>query len=186
MNVVVTSKEAIMEVCRQIVADRGLSALNMRTVAKECNIALGTLYNYFSDKNELLIATVESVWRDIFRIDRSCRSVLSFTDYVVRIYERVQSGAGQYPGFLTAHSVSIAKIGKGEAKSIMQRYFEQMKKEMLEILHGDRTVTQGAFSEEFTESDFIDFVLENLMLILVEKKEKLSAFIEILSRIIYK
>ena len=66
MNTGITSKEAIMQACRKIAAQKGLSALNMRTVAKECNIALGTLYNYYADKDELLIAAVESVWKDIF------------------------------------------------------------------------------------------------------------------------
>ena len=56
MNTGITSKEAIMQACRKIAAQKGLSALNMRTVAKECNIALGTLYNYYADKDELLIA----------------------------------------------------------------------------------------------------------------------------------
>ena len=41
MNTVVTSKEAIMAVCRQLVAEKGLMAVNMRMVAKECDIALG-------------------------------------------------------------------------------------------------------------------------------------------------
>ena len=41
----VTSKEDIMQVCRKIAAEQGLPAVNMRAVAKECGIALGTLYN---------------------------------------------------------------------------------------------------------------------------------------------
>ena len=40
MNTVITSKEAIMQVCRRIVAENGMSALNMRLVAEECHIAL--------------------------------------------------------------------------------------------------------------------------------------------------
>ena len=45
LNTVITSKEAIMQVCRRIVAEKGMNALNMRLVADECGIALGTLYN---------------------------------------------------------------------------------------------------------------------------------------------
>ena len=54
MNTVITSKEAIMQVCRRIVAEKGMNALNMRLVADECGIALGTLYNYFADKDDLI------------------------------------------------------------------------------------------------------------------------------------
>lgn len=34
-------------------AKRGLKALNMRVVGGESGIALGTLYNYFANKEEL-------------------------------------------------------------------------------------------------------------------------------------
>ena len=44
MNTVITSREAIMQVCRCIVAEKGMKALNMRLVADQCHIALGTLY----------------------------------------------------------------------------------------------------------------------------------------------
>ena len=35
MNTVITSKEAIMQVCRHIVAEKGMKALNMRLVSGE-------------------------------------------------------------------------------------------------------------------------------------------------------
>lgn len=65
MNPPNTSREEIMRVSRKIVSEKGLPALNMRTLAKECGIALGTLYNYYSDKDELVVAAIESVWQDI-------------------------------------------------------------------------------------------------------------------------
>ena len=66
MNKGATSREYIMQVCRKIASAQGLETLTMRRVARECGIALGTLYNYYSDKDELLIAAVESIWREIF------------------------------------------------------------------------------------------------------------------------
>ena len=65
MNTSVTSEKDILEACRQLVSDKGLSFLNMRAVAKSCGVALGSLYYYFPSKNDLLIATIESVWEDI-------------------------------------------------------------------------------------------------------------------------
>ena len=78
MNPGVTSKEQILQVCRQIAAEEGLQAVSMRSVAGKCGVALGTLYNYYADKDELLIATVESVWQDIFHMDGLPDQDLSF------------------------------------------------------------------------------------------------------------
>ena len=109
MNLVVTSKEEIMRVCRKIVSERGISALNMRVVAKECGIALGTLYNYYSDKDDLLIATIKSVWKDIFGMYHGCENNMSFADFVADIFYRMREGLKEYPNFFMAHSISGMK-----------------------------------------------------------------------------
>ncbi|MGN0204617.1 MAG: TetR/AcrR family transcriptional regulator [Coprococcus sp.] len=185
MNVNATSKEDIMRVCRQIAARQGLSALNMRAVARECHIALGTLYNYYSDKDELLIAAVESVWKDIFHMDGICEKALSFSDYVCDIFNCMQKGAAEYPNFLSGHSISIAKSRRGEAKSTMEQYFEHMKSGMLAVLRSDQAVDHTVFSQDFTESDFIDFVLDNLLLFLIKQKNSCTLLVELVRRIIY-
>ena len=45
MSRAVTSEEEILKVSCGIVAKKGIAAVNMRTVASECGIALGSLYN---------------------------------------------------------------------------------------------------------------------------------------------
>ena len=141
MNTAVTSKEAILKVCRQITASDGLPGLNMRTVANRCHIALGTLYNYFPDKDSLLLSTVESIWKEIFHIDEVCYTDFSFPDYVALLFDRVRQGTGKYPDFLSAHSISIAGTRRGEASSIMDHYFDHMKQGLLEVLHADANVS---------------------------------------------
>lgn len=185
MNVNVTSKEDIMRVCREIVARQGLSALNMRAVARECHIALGTLYNYYSGKDELLIATVESIWKDIFHVDSMCETEASFSDYISDIFNRMKKGGTKYPGFLSSHSIAIAKSKRGEAKSTMEQYFEHMKSGMLAVLRSDQAVDHTVFSQDFTESDFIDFVLDNLLLFLIKEKNSCTLLVELVRRIIY-
>ena len=154
MNISVTSKETILQVCRNIVSTKGLQSLNMRSVAKECHIALGTLYNYYSDKNDLLLATIKSIWHDIFHTDQCSGKATSFPEYINDIFSCIQKGTRTYPNFFTAHSISIAKSQKGEAKSIMEHYFDHMKIEMLDVLHNDRKLSDAAFSSTLTESDF--------------------------------
>ena len=90
-----------------MVAEKGLASVNMRSVAEACHVALGSLYNYFSSKEELILAALGSVWQDIFHTE-PCREGLSFPEYVRWIFERVQSGMRAYPNFFTAHSISFA------------------------------------------------------------------------------
>ncbi|MDY4969441.1 MAG: TetR/AcrR family transcriptional regulator [Lachnospiraceae bacterium] len=181
----ITSKEDIMQVCRKIAAEQGLPAVNMRAVAKECGIALGTLYNYYASKDELLMATVESVWKDIFHMDGTRAAGMSFPDYAAYLFDRARTGAEAYPGFLGAHSIAVAKSRRGQAKSIMEHTFEHMKAGMLTVLRADTAADTAVFSPAFQESDLVDFVLDQILLLLVKGADNSNALVELIRRVIY-
>lgn len=175
-----------MQVCREIAAEQGLSALNMRTVSKSCGIALGTLYNYFSDKDELLIAAIASVWQDIFHSSAPEESAaLPFTEYVDRLFQRVKSKFSEYPDFFTAHSAAVAGSGRDRAKSAMQQCFGHIRNTLLSALKQDETVSPTAFSGALSENDFVELVLNLLIVMLCQNKPDCSALVEIIRRTIY-
>lgn len=184
MNTVITSKEAIMQVCRRIVAENGMKALNMRLVAEECHIALGTLYNYYADKDALVLAAVESIWKDIFHAGRQEEPDGSFSGYVATLYARIRKGAQAYPGFLTGHSISIAGAKRGEAKSVMEHTFAHMKTGLLEVLRNDPSVPENAFPPTFSREDFVGFVLDHLLVLLVQGQPDCHILLEIIHRVI--
>lgn len=185
MNTVITSKEAIMQVCRHIVAEKGMKALNMRLVSEECHIALGTLYNYYADKDALVLATVESIWKDIFHAGHQEATDGSFPGYVAALYARIRKGALAYPGFLTGHSISIAGAKRGEAKSVMEHTFAHMKTGMLEVLRNDPSVPENAFPPTFSKEDFVGFVVDHLLILLVQEQPNCNILLEIIRRAIY-
>ena len=62
MNTIITSKEAILDKSKQLVAAQGWSAVSIRNVAAACGVSVGSIYNYFASKSDLITATVESIW----------------------------------------------------------------------------------------------------------------------------
>ena len=73
MNTVVTSKEQILQTSRELIRQQGWSTVSIRSVAAACGVSVGSIYNYFDSKAELVGATVESVWCEIFTSrSRSC------------------------------------------------------------------------------------------------------------------
>lgn len=186
MNPVVTSKEAILQACRRIVAEQGLSALSMRAVSGQLGIAPGTLYHYFSDKDALMLATVESVWKDIFHRNAACGTPLPFPEYVGALFACIRDGAAAYPNFLTAHSLAIAKSKTGEAKNVMAQCFSHMKGGLLAALRADPGVDPTAFSDALTESDFVDLVVDTLLLALVKENPDCEALTAMICRVIYR
>ena len=142
--------------------------------------------SYYADKDELLVATVESIWKDIFHMDGSCETGFSFPDYAAYLFRCARKGAEDYPNFLTAHSIAIAKSRQGEAKSTMEHTFAHMKAGMLKVLRADPAVNPTAFSPAFTESDLTDFVLDNILLLLVKNAGNCTALVELIRRVVYR
>ena len=184
VNTVVTSKEAIMKTCRDMVSERGLSALDMRSVAKACHVALGSLYNYFPSKDALVTATIESVWQDIFHMEQCCEQK-PFPEYVRWIFDSVRQGTREYPHFFTAHSISVASSAKEQARKTMEQYFSHMKAGMAQSLRADPAVRSDAFSASFSESDLIDFVLANLLTLLARQEDDCEVLLEVIRRVLY-
>ena len=185
MNTVITSKDAIMRVCRRIVAEQGIKALNMRLVAGECHIALGTLYNYYADKDALVLAAVESIWKEIFHPEHPPEAESSFPVYAAALYDRIRKGSQAYPNFLTGHAISIAGARRGEARSVMEHTFAHIKAGLLEVLRMDPAVREDAFPPGFSREAFVDFVLDHLLILLVQGQPDCAVLLEIISRVLY-
>ena len=66
MNPMATSKENILQISRNLIQQNGWAGVNIRSVAAACGVSVGCIYNYFESKTDLLSATVESIWNDIF------------------------------------------------------------------------------------------------------------------------
>ena len=57
-----TLRETILFYAREIADREGLERINIRSIAKKAGIASGTVYNYFSNKDEILLALTEEYW----------------------------------------------------------------------------------------------------------------------------
>lgn len=185
MNTVVTSKEAILKASKEIATLHGLQSINMRDVAKYCNVAVGSVYNYFPSKADLVTATVEDIWKDIFHKMSDNDNANNFIDCVTWLFETVSSGVKEYPAFFTVHSMSFASEDKEKGRRIMNRNFSHIKNSLLNLLQDDNNVKWNTFNENFTPERFVDFVFSNVLTLLINKEQSCYMLTEIIKRTIY-
>ena len=57
-----TLRDTLLNLARSIANTEGIDAINIRTLAQRAGIATGTMYNYFSNKEEILLALTEEYW----------------------------------------------------------------------------------------------------------------------------
>lgn len=102
MNTVVTSKEIILEASKKLIREEGLNSINIRSVASACGVSVGSIYNYFDSKSELVAATVESIWSEIFHNSGQPFVCCSFVEYIEWLFENLKKGYQKYPGFFAS------------------------------------------------------------------------------------
>jgi AcrR family transcriptional regulator len=56
----------IMQATRERLLSKETGKFSLHDVAADCDIAVGTIYNYFPDKEELVLCVMRNDWEDMF------------------------------------------------------------------------------------------------------------------------
>ena len=186
MNKVVTSKEEIMDVSRRLVLEKGIVSLSMRAIAEACGVAVGSIYNYFPSKAELLSAAIGSVWEEIFRPFYEREAFGSFTECVSVLFGTIRDGNERYPGFFTVHALNFASSDRKKGKEAMTRYLSVLEGRLANALRQDENIREGVFGEIFSEEVFAGYVFELMLSIFLRKGQSCEALLEMIRQTIYK
>lgn len=65
-RIIENPKELILDQAKKILDNEGYSKISIRRVAKECDIAVGTIYNYFPSKKELIVEMMTNFWKEYY------------------------------------------------------------------------------------------------------------------------
>jgi Transcriptional regulator len=63
-RIIENPKQLILDKAREILYNQGYNKLSMRTLSKACDIALGTIYNYYPTKKDLVIEMMTEYWQN--------------------------------------------------------------------------------------------------------------------------
>lgn len=181
----VTSKEAILQVSRELIRTQGWAAVNMRTVAKTCGISIGSIYNYFENKSELVMATVESVWQDIFYLPKEEVAFQDFAERVQWIFARMEKGNETYPNFFTMHAMSFLGEDQKEAQKRMVLAQQRIKGELYTALQQDQKVRADAFDDGFSGEAFIEILFSLLVSALLQQQYDHRGVVAMVKKLLY-
>ena len=185
MNTIIISKEEILRKTRQLILNQGWSEVNIRSVAAACGVSVGSIYNYFSSKAELTSALVENVWHEVFHSSAEITNLSDTCSCIKWIYERLEYGCKQYPGFFSKHSLKFVQDEKTEGKLMMQHTWQHILNNLCVVLKHDKNVRADAFDEYFTAEKFADILLSLILAALLRQDFDPSSVLQIVQRTIY-
>lgn len=187
MNNPAITKEDLLKIAFETVKRDGLENLNIRLLAKECNISVGCIYNYFTSKSELIFAIIEKFWYTV--IDTCAYDEVTsdnFIEFISAMYNRLYLGLKEFTSdFLNQMSI-LSKSDKSRGKKIEADYLSYLKFIMLQELDKDNNISSVAWTDTLTNSAFVDFVFANMMMSLRKGDKDCAFLIELIRRSIYK
>ena len=118
-------REELLKTARKQIAERGYANTTIRSVAAECGIAIGTVYNYFPSKDVLIATFVSEDWR-------ACIAPIAETTgddaetHLKRISSAIRAFADSYS----------ALFSDGDAKNAYYAAFSERHRQLREQLAG--------------------------------------------------
>ena len=174
MNRRKTSKDLIFEKALEIAKKEGVDKLSIRKLASSCNIAIGTVYNYFPDKEAMVTEMGKVFWNAIFEgQEKLYRPDMGFTVFLE-----------QYYGFL------YARMSPFDGSWVRELDGQIPKRAAIELLRQalaeDRRVNPSIWNMEFHPDTFCEYVFTNIMALLSSGEYNCRFFVFLLDNLLYK
>ena len=140
----------IAEAERQLVKG-GYTAMTIRGIAKACGVAVGTVYNYFSSKEEFVASVLLVRWKKVLQAMRAATEMPGGSEKILRcMYDQLCGFIEQYRVLFhdeAAVAVFVTSVG---------RYHDVLRRQMAQILRG---CCQSDFEAEFVAESLLTWTV---------------------------
>lgn len=176
-----TLRETLLNTARALAEEEGLQKLNIRSIAKKAGVASGTVYNYFSGKDEILLALTKEYWKQVLLEMDDAIITDSFCEALPEMYKYLKQTIRQAAGAFMNSLNGVQQKGQESMASAQQ----ELKAILLRRLRQDPHLSDHVWNEEFAEESFAEFVRMNLIGLLKAEETQMEFFMAVIRRILY-
>jgi len=128
----VISNELILDTAAEIIMQLDIEHCNMRSISKELGVAVGTLYNYYKSRNQLLTDLFERSWTlTLERLWNIKKLEIPFEEKMIKLIEKVYEDINNRGGL----GCELMKINKYAIVDIKNGPFQKFAESMLSIFY---------------------------------------------------
>lgn len=177
-------EEIILSAAKEIATAEGISKIAIRTVAEKCNIAIGTVYNYFPSKSELISAVIENFWEGAFTsIDWKDLSKNNFYANLEKIYILLHEYLTRFKVNWLDQLSLLSTQEKHHGKQKQDEYFRKIHQRVVALIEMDRSLNTYEWNDTITKEKMAKFIFDNMFIKLRENQNDIDFLIEILKKI---
>lgn len=166
---------------KTIIEAEGIEALNIRTLAKKSQISVGTVYNYFSNKDDILLSLAEDYWKQALSEMNLFVCAPSFFDQLDEIYTFLKTHLDRCAALLMQNLGSAIPTGRQRMNSMHEVLMLEIMRRMTE----DHQIRHHIWCENFSKEEYARFLVTHLIVALRTGHQDIHFLIEIVKRTIY-
>ena len=170
-KIIKNPEDRILQAARKRLLDKELSSFSLRGVAADCGIAVGTIYNYFKDKESLMAAVMVQDWMDALEDTRGelmqaeslqegllqiCRGIRSFCLLYQKVWSSYPAGGEFSMRYRTRHELLLSQITE-MIKGLYQRFGAPCE-EHRTTLYAELIIA-GAQHPEIREEEIVEIIV---------------------------
>ncbi len=174
-------RSTLLDLSREIADTEGIGAINIRSIAQKAGVATGTVYNYFANKDEILLALTEEYWKQTLHDMEMKITADSFCEQLQQVFDFLKEQIKQSAGKLMNSLGNIETLGQARMAS-MQSTLEAS---FIRRMEKDNNIRSDLWNETFTKEQFVRFIMMNIIMLLRRGVPDIDFFIVIIKRIIY-
>lgn len=152
---------AVKSIAKKILydQDRGLNAINMRDIANQCGIGIGTIYNYIPDKETLIRMLMVDYWDDfLILVDQLLHSEQDFYVTIEQLYIKFGEFVQYFHELFISTKTNTKLVHEDEEMSTRNTYMLRLKSLITDYIQKKVNHPITVTPEELTE-----FILSNYM-----------------------
>ena len=142
---------------------------------------MGTVYNYFESKQEVLLALTEAYWQNALEEMRIRVTAARFSDQIAQIILFLRTKMNDCAQVLMRSLHDDAATGRVRMEALRHA----LKQALVERLNNDEAIREDVWNERLTKEQFANFVLQNLVLLMQQMDESENVFLQVIERILY-
>lgn len=174
-------REALLLAARNISDTEGPKAVNIRAIAKATGIASGTVYNYFTGKDDILLALTQEYWcRTLQEMEHEIDGSF-FAAQLAEVYSFLKEHIKKSGGMLMDSLGGARENGRRQMMSMQN----ELKTLILKYMKQDDKIREDVWDDTFTMEAFAEFVTMNIMTLLRMKEAGAEFLLEAVRRILY-
>lgn len=131
----------------KLACEKGLGSLSIRSLANECGVSVGTIYNYFPDKAALATEVITTFWTRIAYSEET-RTCLQYVEgenliaFCKRLYQTMDQALDQFRSTWLGDMSSLDARTRQMGRKAEQACFEHIYQSLEKVISADKEIDQ--------------------------------------------